>query len=387
VKAYPQFRSSYSHEEMVEHFLLTPAELQLVLTCRGDANRCGMALLLKTISHLGYVPDPLPKIPEEVRAFVAAQLGLLWDSSESYSWHGSTLDYHLAQIRQHSGWRFPTARDKEDLENWLRIQGAKEAHTADTLFDSACERLRSLRVELPAEGELERVVNAALNGFFQDIHRWISDALAPDVRAGIDALLVVPESAAVSGFEGLKADPGKAGVDNLQAEIEKLRRICAIGIGTEPFANVPWKVLQMLKRRASKETASEMWDHSNVIRFALMASYLYVRTMEPEPQSLGVIKEKIGSRYGMLDLLDVFVEADRLVDFTRFFTHSGTREVRSREALRPLLILDLFGEATNMGIKQVANANDRYRYDELLLCSKDLLLTRSAAERERSGCK
>jgi hypothetical protein len=63
---------------------------------------------------------------------------------------------------------------------------------------------------------------------------------------------------------------------------------------------------------------------------------------QPEPQSLGLIKEKIGGRYGMLDLLDVFVEADRLVDFTRFFTHSGTREVRSRDALRPLLILDLF---------------------------------------------
>jgi Tn3 transposase DDE domain-containing protein len=72
----------------------------------------------------------------------------------------------------------------------------------------------------------------------------------------------------------------------------------------------------------------------------------------------------------MLDLLDVFVEADRLVDFTRFFTHSGTREVRSREALRPLLILDLFGEATNMGIKQVANANDRFGYDELLYVRK-----------------
>jgi len=187
---------------------------------------------------------------------------------------------HLAQIRQHSGWRFPTAQDKEELENWLRNQGAKEAHTADALFDSACERLRSLRVELPAEDELERVVNAALNGFFQDIHRRISDELAPDVRAGIDALLVVPESAAVSGFEGLKTDPGKAGVDNLQAEIEKLTRIRAIWVGTEPFANVPWKVLQMLKRRASKETASEMRAHSNVIRYALMASYLYVRAME-----------------------------------------------------------------------------------------------------------
>ncbi|HEY5705832.1 MAG TPA: hypothetical protein VIS96_09685 [Terrimicrobiaceae bacterium] len=61
--------------------------------------------------------------------------------------------------------------------------------------------LRTLRVELPAEGELDRIINAALNGFFQDVHQRISDTLAPDVRACIDSLLVVPESAAVSAFE------------------------------------------------------------------------------------------------------------------------------------------------------------------------------------------
>ena len=54
MKAYPQFRSSYSHEEMIEHFLLTPAELQLVLTCRGDANRCGMASLAMSTPHFGF---------------------------------------------------------------------------------------------------------------------------------------------------------------------------------------------------------------------------------------------------------------------------------------------------------------------------------------------
>ena len=46
---YPYFKPCYKHEELVEHFLLTPADLQLVLTCRGDANRCGMALLLKAL--------------------------------------------------------------------------------------------------------------------------------------------------------------------------------------------------------------------------------------------------------------------------------------------------------------------------------------------------
>jgi len=75
---------------------------------------------------------------------------------------------------------------------------------------------------------------------------------------------------------------------------------------------------------------------------------------QPEPPNLFQVKEAIQSRYGMLDLLDVFIEADRLVDFTRFFTHSGTREVRSREALRPLILLDLFGEGTNLGIKRIA---------------------------------
>jgi hypothetical protein len=71
--AYPRFQPSYSDEELVEHFLLTPADLQLVLACRGEANRCGMALLLKALPYLGYVLDGLDQIPPEVRAFVAGQ--------------------------------------------------------------------------------------------------------------------------------------------------------------------------------------------------------------------------------------------------------------------------------------------------------------------------
>lgn len=66
-KSYPSFQSSYSHEDLVEHFLLTPIELDLVLKCRGDGNHCGMVLLLKTLPHLGYVPGRLDEIPPEVR--------------------------------------------------------------------------------------------------------------------------------------------------------------------------------------------------------------------------------------------------------------------------------------------------------------------------------
>ena len=51
-------------------------------------------------------------------------------------------------------------------------------------------------------------------------------------------------------------------------------------------------------------------------------------------------------------------------------THSGTKEVRSREALRPLLLLDLFAEGTNTGIKRVVKANPQYSYDELIYVRK-----------------
>jgi TnpA family transposase len=91
---------------------------------------------------------------------------------------------------------------------------------------------------------------------------------------------------------------------------------------------------------------------------------------QPAPMSLGMIKDRIGDEYGMLDLLDIFVEADRLVDFARFFTHSGTKEVRSREQLRPLLLLDLFAEGTNVGIRRISKANRQYSYEELLYVRK-----------------
>lgn len=90
-KAYPQFRPSYSHEEMVEHFLGAGRTATCTRVPRRSTS-LRMALLLKTLSHLGYVPDAMPRIPGEVRSFVAGQLGLLWDPSEASVEH---LDSHF----------------------------------------------------------------------------------------------------------------------------------------------------------------------------------------------------------------------------------------------------------------------------------------------------
>jgi hypothetical protein len=45
---YPHFKALYAHEELAEHFLLTPPERLLISQLRGDLNRQGAAVLLKS---------------------------------------------------------------------------------------------------------------------------------------------------------------------------------------------------------------------------------------------------------------------------------------------------------------------------------------------------
>lgn len=92
---------------------------------------------------------------------------------------------------------------------------------------------------------------------------------------------------------------------------------------------------------------------------------------QEEPHNIEHLKHIINREYGILDLLDVFVEADNLADFTTSFRHSGTKQVRSREELRPLILLNLFAEGTNTGVKRIAQANHHYKYDELLYVRKN----------------
>ena len=646
---YPQLKVSYSPDELIENFHLAAADHTFIRQFRGDMNRNTVAVLLQSLRYLGYFPYHLTRVPEEIRLFLAQQLNLLWDCTAPYGWESSTKDYHCAAIRQYLGWRFPTAQDKEELAQWLRVAGALSAPTEEDVLEAAYEKWRGLQIELPSEKELRRVVNGALKGFFQDLYTSLSARLTPVVRTRLDQLLIIPVGAHYSGFETLKAEPAAVGVDNLKRAVEKLQQLRAVGVKREDLSDISPPALRLLQRRARNERVSEMREHPTAIRYALLACFVFMRTSEVtdevtqmmleiihrmdtkseqqldrkilqdikkvegkvqllfriadaitqqpggtikevifprvkeevfhhlaaeykasgpqyrtlhqtlmhrkyachyrqmlpvvlehltfrsenryqpviqaleviqqnvhlrrpylpadvpvegvvprswkktvleehagevrvnrkyyemcvlqkleralkckeiwvegaadycnpaqdlprewqqeeqraayyqtlrqpvevksfldplrdrltvaltdfhrelprnpyvslhhpkgkperglfkvakltaqmEPQNLGSLRDEINQRYGMLDLLDVFLEADRLANFTRYFTHSGTKEMRTRDELRPLLLLSLFAEGTNTGIKRVVNANQRHSYDELLYVRKN----------------
>lgn len=305
---YPQFQESYSHEELVEYFTLDETEREFIAQFRGDANRHGAAILLKSLQHIGYFPHELSEIPRDVKLFIAKQLNLPEDLSMQYLWDSRTRGDHIAWIRQHTGFRFPQAQDKEDLGNRLRREGTLEAITFADLFESAVQRFRSLRIELPSDKELQRIVNAALNGFFSDVHTKLAQQLDEQVRKNMDQLLIVPEDEPFSAFEKLKASAGPASIKNIYKEIAKLKQLRSVGIGKT--LDIPFKVQKILKQRGTNETASKMREHPNEIRYGLMSCFISIRTME-------IIDDIVQMFIALIHRIDVRAEKQRNNEFLK----------------------------------------------------------------------
>ena len=201
---YPQFAKSYAHEQLVEYFLVSEADQQFIAQFRGNINRTSVAILLKSLQYLGYFPPHLSVVPADVKQFITRQLNSPEDSSQEYFWDSRTRREHFARIRQYIGFRFPTAADKEKLDDWLRRDAALKAVTFSSLFERAIHRLGTLCIELPAESELTRIVNSALNGFFADVHHLIAQRLNETVIANCNQLLKVADTQRLSTFEWVK---------------------------------------------------------------------------------------------------------------------------------------------------------------------------------------
>lgn len=100
---------------------------------------------------------------------------------------------------------------------------------------------------------------------------------------------------------------------------------------------------------------------------------------------LDSIKERVIGRWGILDLLDILIEADRQVEFIRYFPTSAERQVLGLAETRRRLLLVLFGLGTNMGLKRIHAAaapdcsyND-LRYFLRRFITKDALREANAA--------
>jgi TnpA family transposase len=276
---YPHFSLHIANEDLIEYFSLTPDERYLLSQWRKDANTLGFAVLLKSFQFLGYPQRRKGDIPDAIISCISGQLKLDAKLFNQYRWKDSVWKVHLSSIREFTGFRPSNKEDFQKLLQWL-IDDAQRHPTRSKMYSAAIRRCRHLRLELPREKELQRLVNSAWRQYLSIVCREISERLGQKIQKKMDHFLDFdPDDKERYGW--MKANPRKIGIKTLMSEIKRLQFVNEFGIKADVhLIDVPDDVLKLLRERAAPEGSYQIKRHRPEYRYALMAVLLHFRRME-----------------------------------------------------------------------------------------------------------
>src|SRR5579872_4154136 len=108
-------KRQWTNEELIDHFTLSPQELDLIGDSKTDHNLLGFAVLLKYFQYEGRFPSQKHDVPSIVIVHLAQQLGVVPEKIIPYDWEGRTMKAHRAAIRSFLGYREITQQDDDTL--------------------------------------------------------------------------------------------------------------------------------------------------------------------------------------------------------------------------------------------------------------------------------
>ncbi len=265
-------------EELIENWTLLRKELELVSNKVG-ANQIGFAVLLKYFQLFARFPDSNSEIPDLIISYISSQLNLPDSLYSEYNWQGRSISNHRAQIRKLFGFRTAAISDSEEIINWLIEEVLPNEQKIDPLQEFVYQRFRELQIEPPTPGQVERLIRSAIHQHETNFCHQTVDKLTPKIIAQIDILLATEQPSHTentesekltsvklkpSDFAFLKTDPGPVGLGSFLTEIEKLKRIRAVGLlekdsdGHERINRINYEI-SVLKALRERLCCKEIW--------------------------------------------------------------------------------------------------------------------------------
>ena len=291
-------------DELMEHWTMLPQEHKL-LGNKSGPTRLGFAVLLKYFQYEGRFPQHPREVPAGIVTYLAQQLDLKPETWSHYDWHGRAIKYHRAQIRQELGVREATVADGEVLSLWLGTQVLISTHRLEHVREALYQRCRDIRLEPPTPDRVERLIRSALHQFETQLGERVLHRLSPSTRTKLDALLVTntstedetqtsgPPESGQAVLHELRADPGRASLENLLREMAKLERVRDLDVPLDLFDHLGPKVLQAYRQRVAVEAPYELRRHPEALRMTLLAVFGHCRRRELTDTLVDVLLELI----------------------------------------------------------------------------------------------
>ena len=271
-------------------WLLTPADHALI-AAKSRANRLRFAIMLLFFRERGRFPRSADVIDAETMMALTSALDVpLPTSALVFDGTDRTLERQRAEIRVLFDFREATVADAAALGTWLCDHAVAQSRDHDRLAAELEARCRTLRIEPPAPDRVERIVRGAVRAYEDRFTAGIHRRLAPEVRDRLDALLR-PVAAATSdddetesptpGARALlnfvRGDPGRASLDSVMRELERLETIRAIGLPADLFARVLPHEVELYRQRVAVQPPSDLRRLPDAVRITWLAAFVHLR--------------------------------------------------------------------------------------------------------------
>lgn len=216
----------FSQYSLAQYGRLSSQDLILVNTCRGNPNKLGFAYQLIFIRLLHRLPCQSPfELIDDIVIYVAMQLSLENDLICLYV-NRKTIGAHQRALITFLNYVPFNEVAKEKLRGFI-FQQALQFEPLSLLAIKSLTFLRELKVLLPAEDTLLRLIRTQRAAARQSLFDQIHTLLSPGIRGHLDALLEVKEGSSV--LEKIKIPAKKATPETLLDLSDRCQWIKATG--------------------------------------------------------------------------------------------------------------------------------------------------------------
>lgn len=241
-------------------------EERTYLKDRSAIGRLGFSLCLLFFKKNGYFPKRHVDIPEEALFYVAGDIGISADLFSEYDFLGRSAKLHRTEIREILGYRQSTNADAVRAETWLSPRTLSDGSPSD-LEALLGQWFREQKIELPSVSRRRNIIAKAIEAgnteIFRTLHARLSEkthAALRDLRDGSEDTLFF-----------LKSDSGRASLETVLLEIDKLQKVEALHLPENLTAGISPARLKPLYLRAGTESAWDLKRHSEHISLSLLA--------------------------------------------------------------------------------------------------------------------
>jgi hypothetical protein len=253
-----------------------------------------------------------------VFAYLTEQLGISDATIEGYDWHGRTGRRHRRLILELLGVLRFDAPAQAAFRLWLLAElfptepgSAESEERIDQWFVQA-------KRERPGGYRLDRLIGSVRQNYDERVFQTVMDRIDEPMRRKLDALL--EDSGDGSSLLGLRADPGRVGLESILDEIDKLERLRALALPADVLRSCSAASIKRYRRRAATENPWELRRHPVAIRLPLLVFYCVPRRAELID---GLIELLIQITHRITVRAERRVTADILTDFQQVRGKAG----------------------------------------------------------------